>query len=135
MIRTKNRSDVVLFRDYTYILKFAKFYVRPYTSGSSCKVQHAGQLSDSFEVKTGVRQGCLLSPFLFLLVIDWAMRATTTGRRNGIQWTMWEQLDDLDFANDLELLTHSYTQMQEKTNHLSTTSAKAGLQINKAKQS
>ncbi len=28
---------------------------------TSCKVLHAGQLSESFEVKTGVRQGCLLS--------------------------------------------------------------------------
>lgn len=39
--------------------------------GMSCKVLHAGQLSESFEVKTRVRQGCLVSPFLFLLVIDW----------------------------------------------------------------
>ena len=36
----------------------------------SCKIAHAGQLSESLEVKTGVRQGCLLSPFLFLLLID-----------------------------------------------------------------
>ena len=27
----------------------------------SCKIAHAGQLSESFEVKTGVQQGCLLS--------------------------------------------------------------------------
>ena len=51
----------------------------------SCRTAHAGQLSESFEVKTGVRQGCLLSPFLFLLVIDWIMKTTTTGRNNGIQ--------------------------------------------------
>jgi hypothetical protein len=33
----------------------------------SCRISHAGQLSNSFEVKTGVRQGCLMSPFLSLL--------------------------------------------------------------------
>ena len=54
----------------------------------SCRIAHAGQLSESFEVKTGVRQGCLLSPFLFLLIIDWIMKTTTTGRNNGIQWTL-----------------------------------------------
>ena len=43
----------------------------------ACRVIHAGQLTDSFMVKTGVRQGCLLSPFLFLLAIDWIMKKTT----------------------------------------------------------
>jgi len=71
----------------------------------SCKIAHAGQLSESFEVKTAVRQGCLLSPFLFLLVIDWIMKTTTTGRNNGIQWTLWRQLDDLDVADDLAPVT------------------------------
>lgn len=45
--------------------------------GMSCRVLHAGQLSESFKVKTGVLQGCLLSPFMFLLVIDWIMKTTT----------------------------------------------------------
>ena len=79
--------------------------------GMSCRVLGAGQMSDSFEVKNGVRQGCLLSPFLFLLVIDWIMKTTTTGRKNGIQWTLWSQLDDLDFADDLALLSHNHNHM------------------------
>ena len=99
----------------------------------NCKVNHAGQLSESFEVKTGVRQGCLLSPFLFLLVIDWIMKTTTEGRNNGIQWTLTTQLDDLDFADDLALLSHNHRQMQEKTSQLETTSARTGLKINKKK--
>ena len=54
----------------------------------SCKIAHPGQLSESFEVKTGVRQGHLLSSFLCLLVIDWITKTTTTSRNNGIQWTL-----------------------------------------------
>ena len=38
--------------------------------GGGGKVMFKGKLSDLFEIKTGVRQGCLLSPFLFLLAID-----------------------------------------------------------------
>lgn len=99
----------------------------------SCRIAHGGQLSESFEVKTGVRQGCLLSPFLFLLVIDWIMKTTTMGRNNGIQWTPWTQLDDLDFADDLALLSHSHSRMQDKTTHLETVSAGTGLKINRKK--
>ncbi|VDP66810.1 unnamed protein product, partial [Schistosoma mattheei] len=47
--------------------------IRNSYDGLNCKIMHGGQLKDSFEVKIGVRQGCLLSPFLFLLVIDWIM--------------------------------------------------------------
>lgn len=45
--------------------------------------------------------GCLLSPFLFLLTIDWIMKTATEKRRNRIQWTPWAQLNDLDFTDDL----------------------------------
>ena len=99
----------------------------------SCRIAHTGQLSESFEVKTGVRQGCLLSPFLFLLVIDWIMKTTTTGRNNGIQWILQTRLDDLDFADDLAFLSHNHSQMQDKTTLLQTTSAGTGLKINRKK--
>ena len=97
----------------------------------SCKIAHAVQLSVNFEVKTGVRQGCLLSSFLFLLVIDWIMKTTTTGRNNGIQWTLWTQLDDLDFADDLALLSPNHSQIQDKTTRLETVSAGRGLKISR----
>ena len=32
--------------------------------GLTCIVVHGNQLTDAFPVKTGVRQGCFLSPFL-----------------------------------------------------------------------
>lgn len=78
-------------------------------------------MSESFEVKTGVRQGCLLSTFLFFLAMDWIMRTNTTVRNNGIQWTLQTQLDDLHFDNALALLSHNHSQMLDKTNRLATT--------------
>ena len=93
-----------------------------------CSIAPASQESDSFNVKTAVRQGCLLSLFLFLLVINWI---TTTGRNNRMQCTLLTQLDDLDFADDLTLLSHNYNQMQYKTTPLETTSASTGLKSNR----
>ena len=121
-----------LMRHYGIPEKFVSLIRHTY-EGMTCKVAHASQLSGSFEVRTGVRQGCLLSPFLFLLVIDWIMKTTTTGRNNGIQWTLWTQLDDLDFADDLALLSHNRNQMQDKTTRLAATSMSTGLKIHRGK--
>ncbi|KAK7090431.1 hypothetical protein V1264_010229 [Littorina saxatilis] len=121
-----------LLRHYGIPAKIANLIRNSY-HGMSCRVIHGGQLTDRFQVRTGVRQGCLLSPFLFILVIDWLMKESTNNRRNGIQWTLWSQLDDLDFADDLALLSHNQQQMQEKTDILTATSSQVGLNIHKDK--
>ena len=46
------------------------------------------------------------------------------------QWTMWEQLNDLEFADEKDLLSHTQTQMQEKTERLSQIVIKLGLTRN-----
>ena len=98
--------------------------------GTNCRILHEGGLTESFSIESGVRQGCLLSPFLFLLAVDWIMKETTTSSRNGIQWSLVEQLEDLDFADDLALLAHTHTRMQAKTTKLEAVSSKLGLKIN-----
>ena len=61
------------------------------------------------------------------------MKATTKEKNNGIQWTLWSQLEDLDYADDLALLSHSRAQMQDKTTRLADISSGVGLRINKDK--
>ncbi|VDP44613.1 unnamed protein product [Schistosoma mattheei] len=117
-----------LLRHYGVTLKIVSIIQSSY-DGLNCKIVLGGQLTKLFEVKTGVRQGCLLSPFLFLLVIDWIIKASTSEGERGIQWTSKMQLDDLDFADDLALLSQTQQQMQEKT----TSVAAVGLNIHKGK--
>ena len=121
-----------LLRHYGIPMKISTLIKKSYED-MTCQVVHQGKVTKKFEVKTGVRQGCLLSPFLFLLAIDWVMKKTTEGRRNGIQWTLWNQLEDLDFADDLALLSHSHQQMQDKTSRLESASSQVGLNIHPRK--
>ncbi|VDP33429.1 unnamed protein product [Schistosoma curassoni] len=61
------------------------------------------------------------------------MKTLTSEGRLGIQWTARMQLDDLDFADDLALLSQSQQQMQEKTTSVTAVSAAVGLNIHKGK--
>ena len=56
---------------------------------TTCRVLHEGQLTDSFEINTWVRQGCLLSPFLFIMAIDWLMKERTAKRKK------WNSMDSV----------------------------------------
>ena len=96
-------------------------------------MSHDGQLSEPFQINTGVRQGCLLSPFLFTLAVDWIIKVITKGKKCGVQWTPWLQLDDLDFADDLALMSHTKHQMQSKTDTLDEISKSIGLNIHAGK--
>ena len=92
-----------------------------------------GQVSEGFQIGTGVRQGCLLSPLLFLIAIDWTMKRSTKHHRTGIQWNLFSQLEDLDFADDLALLSETHKNMQQKTERLQEKNIQLGLKINVGK--
>ncbi len=50
--------------------------------------------------------------------------------RTGIQWTLTEQLEDLDFADDVCLISATHNQMQRKTEKLSVNASKLGMSVN-----
>jgi len=61
------------------------------------------------------------------------MKTCTTQRTYGIQWTLWTQLEDMDFANDLALLFHSHQHMHEKTCKLAAIFSRVYLDVHKGK--
>ena len=106
--------------------------IRVLYEGFSAQVVHNGQRTQPFNMRTGVRQGCLLSPLLFLVALDWVTRAAFD-RKRGIQWTFTTSLEDLDFADDLALLSHRIQDMRDKTRALEVQGARVGLKINATK--
>ena len=69
-----------------------------------------------FDILTGIQQGCILSPFLFLIIIDFIMRKTTHGQDYGIQLGPGK-LSDLNFSDDIALLSNTRDTLQD--NHWS----------------
>ena len=57
-----------------------------------------------------------MSGFLFLLTVDWTMQRTTERPRNGNRWNFTSMLEDLDFADDIVLVSSKYERIQNKTN-------------------
>lgn len=74
-----------------------------------CSVIVDGNLTEWFPVESGVWQGCIISPILFLIAIDWTMQKTISDKSRGMQWTLFTQLEDL------AVLYTNYTHPQEKT--------------------
>ena len=104
-------------REYGIPLKLITMVKAMYEQ-SKCAVVDGSESYDWFDAKTGVKQGCCMSGFLFLLVIDWVMRGTIEGRRTGIAWRFENKLEDLDFADDVALGASRIVDMQTKVEAL-----------------
>ena len=90
-------------------------------------------MTGSLNIKSGVKQGSILSPFLFVLVIDWLMTEITKDGNTCIRWTLTSILEDLDYADDIGLLSSRHKDMQEKMDKLTRTAPQIGLRLNTAK--
>lgn len=67
------------------------------------------------------------------MVIDWVMKKTVDGQRTGIRWDFTRLLEDLDYADDLLLLTSRADHMQEKTARLEENAGRVRLKLNPQK--
>ena len=106
--------------------------IRALYEGFSAQVVHNGQRTQPLYMRTGVRQGRLLSSLLFLVALDWLTR-TAFDRKRGIQWSLTASLEDFDFADDLALMSDRMQDMRDKTRALEEQGVKVGLRVNAMK--
>ena len=78
---------------------------------SKSAVMVDGNISEPFEVSPGVLQGDVLAPFLFIILVDYLLKKTTSDLDSGAvthprrsRRYLVEVLNDLDFADDIALL-------------------------------
>jgi hypothetical protein len=95
-----------------------------------CKILYEGKITDYIEITNGVRQGCILSPIIFLLVLNNVTRNTLGNRKRVIEWGMKDRLEDLDFVDDICLLSQRYSDMKDKLIRLQQEAKLARLNIN-----
>ena len=110
------------------IIKVIKLLYENFT----CQVTHRRTTTNAFPVTTGVRQGCLLSPLLFLVVVDWVGK-TAYKDPKGIRWTFTTRLEDLEFADDICTLAYRLQDAPHQANGIETTAKRTGLYINREK--
>ena len=69
--------------------------------------------SSWFCIKSGVKQGFVLSPFIWMILIDFVLSSTgMTMGDHGIKWR-GKTLLDLDYAYDLSILDESMRKINE----------------------
>ena len=68
--------------------------IKVFYNGFRARVLHEGEMTGSFGMNPGVRQGCLLSPLLFLMALDWVSRQGFGDNKTGIQFTLLQKLED-----------------------------------------
>uniref|UniRef100_A0A914VWH3 Reverse transcriptase domain-containing protein n=1 Tax=Plectus sambesii TaxID=2011161 RepID=A0A914VWH3_9BILA len=100
---------------------------------SNCCIKTGTGHTEFFAIKTGVRQGCILSPFLFLVALDFVTRKALKGPSTGIDWDGQSHLINLDFTDNIALLAEDGYHLQEPTSNLLQEAANVGLRINAEK--
>jgi hypothetical protein len=98
--------------------------------------------TEEFDILAGVLQGDTLAPFLFVIVLDYAMRQATGGMETNLGFTITPRksrrnpavtLTDLDFADDICLLCNKIHKAQELPSRVETECGKVGLEFNARK--
>ena len=108
-------------------------------ASTRAKVYSPDGVTEEFDIVKGVVQGDTLSPYLFVIILDYALRKTIKGHEEELGFTIVPRrsqrvhpivLTDLDFAGDIALISDSVRQASELLQRVESECSKVGLLIN-----
>ena len=116
--------------DNKLIAAIKSIYLNP-----KSEVQISGKTSVEFSINTGVRQGCILSPLLFIIFMDSiSKRCQGMVPINVGRWKLKPiRLAMLSFADDLVIFGKDQRTLQTNLNILNSELTKTGMKINPSK--
>ena len=98
--------------------------------------------TDLFEIMAGVMQGDTLAPFLFVVVLDYALSCVINGREEEPGFTLARRrsrrmpavvITDLDYADDISLLSDTVEQARTLLAAVELQCCRVGLELNSKK--
>ena len=97
-------------------------------------VMNAGFMTNYFKVSRGVRQGCPLSPLLFVLAVEMlALKIRQDQLCRGIELPNGQNAKISQFADDTTLILEDTTSLRNAMNIVNSFGVLSGLQLNKKK--
>nr|VZI12816.1 unnamed protein product [Spirometra erinaceieuropaei] len=106
--------------------------IKAYYRSSTARVLVRSNLSRPFGIRSGVRQGYILSPILFNYAADW-IPGMALHEVDGVEFAPGNPLTDLDYADDTALLAPSFDNLQSMLSRVNEVIKSAGLPINAGK--
>ena len=112
------------------------------SSSSRAKYISPDEETPTFDIVAGVLQGDTLVPYLFILALDYAMRQSINCREEDLGFTIIPRKSrrapavvatDLDFADDISLLSDSTEKAQELLHSVERECKRTGLTLNAKK--
>jgi len=112
-----------------------------YTNTRAVIVTPHGETQE-FDISAGVLEGDTLAPYLFIIVLDYALRKATEGMEEELGFTITPKrsrkapavtLMDFDFADDICLLSTEMDQAQHLLARIETECEKVRLELNTKK--
>ena len=98
--------------------------------------------TELFDILAGVLQGDTLAPYLFIIILDYCLRIAISGREEELGFTIKprqsrrigpKKVTDLDFADDIALLSDTKEQAQKLLIYVEEAALKTGLHMNAKK--
>ena len=148
-IKSNNLPAIITFIDFRKafdtihrgkMLKILKAYGM--YENTRAKVISPDGETDLFDILAGVLQGDTLAPYLFVIVLDYALRMAIDGKEEELGFHLERMksrrigpvaVTDLDFADDIALLSMDIRQAQELLQSVERCVGKVGLKMNSGK--